>query len=378
MFVMAWALSFVVHGLLLGADYAATAGMRPPAEAQKIIGWLIGAQAIFGGAFAYVYIQGKEDKPWLAQGIRFGIAAACPHGDPDLHDLSRGDAGAACADVQADRLRHHPRRADGRHGGVDQPLARAAFASHGCGRPVGGGAEFGRRMVPFWQDALGAELIGVYLLGSLAHGGFSARYSDVDMAVISEAGLPPQVLERARPHAAALSADWGPKLSVFWTDRQFRVGRFLPLDRVDYLDHAVVLTERERVRPPRPMLDEVRSYLRGAPFANWTADARRFAAVAALETKDRKAFLRTLLYPARLCFSYTTGRMGSNDEAVAFFAKAGPVGLDVGLVARALEIRQSNADPDPLFSERNLMPAQVAACAALIGATGRLSQGERP
>jgi hypothetical protein len=77
MFVMAWGLSFVVHGLLLGADYAVTPGMRPPAEAQQIIYWLILAQAIFGVAFAWVYFQGKEDKPWLMQGIRFGIAVAC-------------------------------------------------------------------------------------------------------------------------------------------------------------------------------------------------------------------------------------------------------------------------------------------------------------
>jgi hypothetical protein len=77
MFVMAWALSFVVHGLILGPDYANTQGMRPPAEAQQIIYWLILAQAIFGAAFAWVYFQGKEDKPWLMQGIRFGIAVAC-------------------------------------------------------------------------------------------------------------------------------------------------------------------------------------------------------------------------------------------------------------------------------------------------------------
>jgi hypothetical protein len=77
MFVMAWALSFVVHGLLLGADYSLTPGMRPPAEAQQIIYWLILAQAIFGAAFAWVYYQGKEDKPWLTQGIRFGVAVAC-------------------------------------------------------------------------------------------------------------------------------------------------------------------------------------------------------------------------------------------------------------------------------------------------------------
>src|SRR3954468_20254836 len=65
MFVLAWALSFVVHGLLLGPDYAVTPGMRPPAEAQKIIYWLILAQAIFGAAFTWAYYQGKEDKPWL-------------------------------------------------------------------------------------------------------------------------------------------------------------------------------------------------------------------------------------------------------------------------------------------------------------------------
>ena len=76
MFIMAWALSFVVHGLLLGADYAGAPGMRPPAEAQTKLGWLILAQAIFGVAFAWVYVQGEEDKPWMAQGVRFGIAVA--------------------------------------------------------------------------------------------------------------------------------------------------------------------------------------------------------------------------------------------------------------------------------------------------------------
>jgi hypothetical protein len=76
MFIMAWALSFVVHGLLLGGDYSVTPGMRPPAEAQKLLPYLILAQALFGIAFAWIYVQGKEDKPWLAQGVRFGIAVA--------------------------------------------------------------------------------------------------------------------------------------------------------------------------------------------------------------------------------------------------------------------------------------------------------------
>jgi hypothetical protein len=76
MFLMAWALSFVVHGLLLGGDYAAGVGMRPPAEAQKLMHWMILAQALFGIAFAWVYFQGREDRPWLAQGVRYGVAIA--------------------------------------------------------------------------------------------------------------------------------------------------------------------------------------------------------------------------------------------------------------------------------------------------------------
>ena len=76
MFIMAWALSFVVHGVLLGGDYSVTQGMRPPAEVQKLILYLILAQALFGVAFAWIYFQGKEDKPWLTQGLRFGIAVA--------------------------------------------------------------------------------------------------------------------------------------------------------------------------------------------------------------------------------------------------------------------------------------------------------------
>jgi len=76
MFIMSWALSFFVHSVLLAGDYAVTQGMRPPAEVHSLIAYLILAQALFGVAFAWIYAQGREDKPWLAQGMRFGIAVA--------------------------------------------------------------------------------------------------------------------------------------------------------------------------------------------------------------------------------------------------------------------------------------------------------------
>jgi predicted nucleotidyltransferase len=225
--------------------------------------------------------------------------------------------------------------------------------------------DFACRLVPYWQAAVGTELLGAYLIGSLAHAGFSRRYSDVDIAVVTEAGLSRQALALVRSEATSLSADWGPKLSVFWTDRQFNLGRFFPLDRIDYLDHAVALAERECVRPARPTLEEVQRYLRGAPFVDWTESVRRFAASDTLDPKDHKAYLKTLLYPGRFYYSWMTGRIGSNDAAAAFLSETRPARLDVSLITRALQCRQAAADPDSLFPDRTMLPSQVDACAAL-------------
>ncbi len=229
--------------------------------------------------------------------------------------------------------------------------------------------EFAQAMAAFWQDRLGAELLGVYLLGSLAHGGFNRRYSDIDMAVIAENGLAEDLRDGGmRDEAARLSPELASKLSLFWTDRGFSVGRFPPLDRADYLDHAVSLVERERVQPGQPTLEEVRGYLRGAPFATWAERAERFAALESLEAEDHKPYLRAHLYPARFVYSWMTGKMDSNDVAVAFLHESRPDGLDVDVVAQALQCRLEAADPDRLFPARNVLPGQVEACAKLINA----------
>jgi hypothetical protein len=90
-----------------------------------------------------------------------------------------------------------------------------------------------------------------------------------------------------------------------------------------------------------------------------------------LEPKDHKAYLRTLLYPARFCYSWTTGLMGSNDDAVAFLDERPVAGLDIRLIIRALQCRRAAADPDDLFPARTVLPAQIEACAALFPAGGR-------
>jgi hypothetical protein len=226
--------------------------------------------------------------------------------------------------------------------------------------------KFADALASSFRALLGERLIGAYLIGSLAHGGFSRRYSDIDMALITEVALDDAALTTLRGLATECDATLSQKLSVFWSDRGFTLGRFPPLDRIDYLDRAVVLTERECVLPARPTLDEIRFYLSGAPFTNWTENAHRFAGMSVLAPGDHKPFIRTLLYPARLVYSWSTGLMGSNDDAVAFTCEHSPPGMTTDILTKALTYRQAAADPDELFPARRILPDQVKSCIQVI------------
>jgi hypothetical protein len=69
--------SFVVHGVLLHADYARLPSLfRPEADAQQYFPLMILAHVLMSGAFVWIYSRGVEAKPWLGQGIRYGCVIA--------------------------------------------------------------------------------------------------------------------------------------------------------------------------------------------------------------------------------------------------------------------------------------------------------------
>lgn len=75
---IAWFLgSFLVHGVLLGPDYKALGPLfRSDADAQQYFPLMALAHVMLSGAFVWIYARGVEAKPWLGQGVRFGIAVA--------------------------------------------------------------------------------------------------------------------------------------------------------------------------------------------------------------------------------------------------------------------------------------------------------------
>lgn len=187
-------------------------------------------------------------------------------------------------------------------------------------------------MVEAAAAAIGARLVAVYALGSLAHGGFSPAVSDVDAALIL-AGPPQQsdrdlilgLADRVRAGASALHS----RISLFWTTPESLrggdgddEGRFPPLDRLCLFEHGRLLAGtdvRGDMRPP----GREELVVAGARFS---VDLLTEAVVAhagnpaGLLTQGVRLTTKLVLFPVRFLFTADTGQEGTNDAAVRHYS----------------------------------------------------------
>ena len=69
--------SFLVHGVWLTSTYETLGSMMRPVEEQEaLFHFMLIAHVLMAAAFVWIYQRGNEDKPWMQQGLRFGIAIA--------------------------------------------------------------------------------------------------------------------------------------------------------------------------------------------------------------------------------------------------------------------------------------------------------------
>jgi hypothetical protein len=78
MFVASMALGVVVHGVLLGRDYAALTPQlfRAEADAQGHFPFMLLAHVFLAIGITWLYRGGRSERPWAGQGVRFGLALA--------------------------------------------------------------------------------------------------------------------------------------------------------------------------------------------------------------------------------------------------------------------------------------------------------------
>ena len=77
MFVLSMALGVLVLGYLLAPEYARLTNLfRQGADAESHFAMMLLAHVFIAVGFTWVYLRGREDKPFVAQGLRYGAAVA--------------------------------------------------------------------------------------------------------------------------------------------------------------------------------------------------------------------------------------------------------------------------------------------------------------
>ena len=77
LFVVTMACGILVHGTVLAADYTklANAGIyRTPEQAQPLVAFMMAANLAYSIGLTWIYRMGRDNRPWMAQGFRFGLA----------------------------------------------------------------------------------------------------------------------------------------------------------------------------------------------------------------------------------------------------------------------------------------------------------------
>ena len=222
------------------------------------------------------------------------------------------------------------------------------------------------RVAEHFRSELGPSLVEVYKLGSLAHGGFSVIYSDIDVGLLLNCEEPPSEIAALVTDAKALQPELGNKLSVFWGNPAFSWGRLPIIDRLDLLDHGVPIMGDHIADFPRPTRVEVHQALRESIEKSWQPRIPELQALTRLEAKDSKPYVRAILYPARLIFTWDKLAVDSNDRAVEYLHQVQPPGLDLEPIDRALACRRERCSVEDVFALRTDLNRQVQSALSYI------------
>ena len=213
-------------------------------------------------------------------------------------------------------------------------------------------SEYIARVAEHFRSELAPSLVEVYKLGSLAHGGFSGTYSDIDVGLLLNCKELPSDMATLVTQAKSLHTDLGKKLSVFWGNPEFRWGRLPVIDRLDLLDHGVPLLRNHKADFRRPTAVEIHQALRESIEKSWQPRIPELQALTRLETKDRKPYVRAILYAARLIFTWDKLAVDSNNRAVEYLHQVQPPGLDLKPIDMALACRQGRCTAEDVFAVR--------------------------
>jgi hypothetical protein len=203
---------------------------------------------------------------------------------------------------------------------------------------------------------LSETLISAYAIGSLAHGGFEAASSDVDLALLTSDDAVDVPVERIRGEVRQnLPGSLSERLSVFhvaWASFASPPpgSRFPTIDRLDLMRSGVPvfgedLRDRFGVEPtPDEVLEQAIS---AALVRNDPAGLQAEIDGLTPEALDGRTASKLVLWPVRLLHTTDTMEAAGAVEATVHYREADPPPRHPSLVEAALSWRGMEAIPDP-------------------------------
>lgn len=184
------------------------------------------------------------------------------------------------------------------------------------------------------NEVFGNRLVSTYALGSLAHGGFSAKMSDIDFLVIladpinseSDTALIAEIKKIAESRNLPLAN----RISIFWSSinelqNVKGQGRMPAVDKLDFILNAKLLSGKDirDVEIPRPTQFDLD--ISGVTFITevFFSDHFRLYIIDPYENilkkQDAIALVKTILFPARLLYTLETGKIGDNKSSAEYY-----------------------------------------------------------
>lgn len=234
---------------------------------------------------------------------------------------------------------------------------------------------------------LGDQCMAVYLMGSLARGGFSEIASDIDIGIILKEPL--QGVSAKIDEIKAISLKQYPSVnnavSIFWGSVDSingveDLGRYPPFDRLDLIVYGLLLSGQdlraELIKPSQRLL-EVASTEFSLDYLGNKQRVDEFLHCQKIVEKGPVYVTKTILFPARFLYLAETGGIAGNDVSCQHYM-ANYRGADADLVSQGygwrFESFPENTGVVASALEQGLVPLYSRFIDVYVGIMGRYGE----
>ncbi len=206
------------------------------------------------------------------------------------------------------------------------------------------------------EQVFSGRSVAVYLMGSLARGGFSELASDIDLGIVVAGPLQEGddfAIADIQVRALAEYPRVNNNVSIFWGSVEsingvVDAGRYPPFDRLDLIDHALLLAGTDiRGQLVKPSQQELE--VAGAEFAlDYLASEQRlqeFFDCGRIAQQGVVYVTKTILFPARFIYLVDSGLIAGNEASYLHYVEQFS-GVDAALVEAGYQWRLQSLPED--------------------------------